>query len=158
VLPGYMIPAQFIGLDALPLTPTGKIDRRALPAPENLRDNDSLDLKATAADMTPMEAMIARLWQETLGLEGVTVYDNFFDLGGHSLQVMQIMTKMAAETGYKLDPAYMRLQTLGQLAATYETFIAGKSSLPVQEVPKEEAQPEALGRKLFRALKRAVQG
>jgi acyl carrier protein len=75
----------------MPLTPNGKIDRKALPAP----DTDRPDLEAAyAAPETEAERIIAGIWQEVLGLDSVGVNDNFFDLGGHSLQMIQAHAKV----------------------------------------------------------------
>jgi len=90
-LPEYMIPAAFVTLDALPLTINGKVDRQVLPAPQGLRP------ELTAAYMSPStgaEQQIAKTWQEVLHLEQVGIYDNFFDLGGHSLLLVQIHSKL----------------------------------------------------------------
>lgn len=90
-LPDYMIPTVFVSLDELPKTPIGKVDRKSLPAP----DQDRPDLaKAYVAPTNPVEQMIADLWAEILGVECVGIYDNFFDLGGHSLMATQIITRI----------------------------------------------------------------
>jgi acyl carrier protein len=86
-----MLPSAFVVLDALPLTPNGKVDRRALKAPENLRP------ELTAAYQSPqseMEKTIAQIWQQVLHLKKVGVHDNFFDLGGHSLLIIQVKNKL----------------------------------------------------------------
>ncbi len=81
-LPEYMVPASFVVLEALPLTPSGKVDRRALPAPEQARP----DLESPfVAPRTPVEEELAEIWRGLLGLEGIGIRDNFFELGGHSL-------------------------------------------------------------------------
>ncbi|MBW4636669.1 MAG: amino acid adenylation domain-containing protein [Gloeocapsa sp. UFS-A4-WI-NPMV-4B04] len=89
-LPEYMLPAVFMLLDALPLTSNGKVDRRALPALEKLRP--------IAAEHQPprseLEQAIASIWQEVLNLEKVGINDNFFDLGGHSLLMVQVNQKL----------------------------------------------------------------
>ncbi len=91
-LPDYMLPAAFVLLDALPLTTNGKIDRRALPAP----DTDRPELaSAFAAPRTSLEQELARIWAEVLGLERVGIYDDFFELGGHSLQTMQLVSRIS---------------------------------------------------------------
>ena len=90
-LPAYMLPARFIALEAMPLTPNGKLDRKALPDPEaNLIQNAADFIKPR----TPLERQIAEVWQEVLQLEEVGVNDNFFDLGGHSLLLMQVQSRL----------------------------------------------------------------
>ena len=90
-LPEYMIPSAFFLLKALPLTPNGKVDRRALPAPDSLRP----ELEATYVPPgTEMEQTIAGIWQEMLHLEKVGIDDNFFDLGGHSLLIIQVHSRL----------------------------------------------------------------
>src|SRR5262249_60109289 len=81
LLPGYMVPELYVELEAMPLTPSGKVDRKALPAPE---DSD-LDRAAYVAPRTQTEAQLVALWQSVLRLPQVGVEDNFFPLGGHSL-------------------------------------------------------------------------
>ena len=89
-LPEYMIPSAFVVLKFLPLTPNGKIDRQALPAPEtaaNFTDN-------FVAPRTSVEAILASIWSQLLGLKKVGIHDNFFDLGGHSLLITQLLAKI----------------------------------------------------------------
>ncbi|WP_198299647.1 non-ribosomal peptide synthetase [Tumebacillus avium] len=83
-LPEYMVPSAFLQLDAFPLTGNGKIDRRALPAPESGRRDVSTQY---AAPKNELQRQLAEVWQEALGVEQVGIYDNFFDLGGHSLSL-----------------------------------------------------------------------
>ncbi|HEX8183843.1 MAG TPA: amino acid adenylation domain-containing protein, partial [Blastocatellia bacterium] len=90
-LPDYMIPHTFVFLDALPLSPNGKLDRRSLPEPTNLRP----DLEAAyVTPQTETERAVAAAWQEVLQLEKVGAHDNFFDLGGHSLLLIQVHSKL----------------------------------------------------------------
>ncbi|MCC2650942.1 MAG: hypothetical protein K0Q60_1097 [Microvirga sp.] len=89
-LPDYMVPAAFVVLSALPLTPNGKVDRRALPAPEG----DGQRARAHVAPRTPAEEIVAGVWSDVLGLERVGVQDNFFDLGGHSLLLAKVWSKL----------------------------------------------------------------
>jgi len=90
-LPEHMIPSALVLLKALPLTPNGKVDRRALPASDSLRP----ELEAAyIPPRTEVEQTIADIWQEMLHLENVGIHDNFFDLGGHSLLIIQVHSKL----------------------------------------------------------------
>jgi aspartate racemase len=90
-LPEYMVPSAFVTLDRFPMTPNGKVDRKALSG----RDLERPGLeKAFVAPRTPMEGALARIWCEILGLKQVGVHDNFFELGGHSLLATQVISRM----------------------------------------------------------------
>jgi amino acid adenylation domain-containing protein/non-ribosomal peptide synthase protein (TIGR01720 family) len=90
-LPDYMIPSAFVPMDAIPLTAIGKVDRRALPAPDVVRP----DLQeAFVAPRSPSEELVAGIWSKVLGVERIGVYDSFFELGGHSLLVVQIVSRI----------------------------------------------------------------
>ncbi|WP_437811936.1 amino acid adenylation domain-containing protein [Sorangium sp. So ce1078] len=92
-LPGYMVPAPILVLEQLPLSQNGKVDRRALPPPDALVD-------ATARDTTPprtdLERALAAIWREVLSVPQVGIHDNFFDLGGHSLLLAQVHSRLRA--------------------------------------------------------------
>ncbi|TAF06834.1 MAG: non-ribosomal peptide synthetase, partial [Nostocales cyanobacterium] len=88
-LPNYMIPAAVVFLDSLPLTANGKVDRRALPAPELYIDREDF-----VAPRTPVEAQLAEIWSQVLKVEPIGIYDNFFDLGGHSLLATQVISRL----------------------------------------------------------------
>ncbi|NEP88105.1 MAG: amino acid adenylation domain-containing protein [Okeania sp. SIO2C2] len=90
-LPEYMIPAAFVLLDAFPLTPNGKIDRRALPVPDTVPSGLST---AYLMPQTETEQLLAKIWQEVLQVEKVGIYDNFFELGGHSLLIIKVHKKL----------------------------------------------------------------
>lgn len=90
-LPDYMIPAAFIIMDSYPMTPNGKIDKKALPLPEGLRPQLGTNYKAPS---NGTENAISSIWQEILKMDGVGVNDNFFDLGGHSLLLAQVRSKI----------------------------------------------------------------
>ncbi|MBG1243505.1 non-ribosomal peptide synthetase [Nostoc sp. NZL] len=90
-LPEYMVPSAYILLNEFPLTPNGKVDRRALPVPEELRPQLATTYHAPQSHV---EKTIAQVWQEVLHLEKVGVNDNFFDLGGHSLLIIQVNNKL----------------------------------------------------------------
>lgn len=89
-LPEYMLPSAFVMLDKLPLLPNGKIDRRALPLPESV----SRSTVAYQAPSSEIEREIAVIWQKALHLEKVSINDNFFDLGGHSLLLLEVNQKL----------------------------------------------------------------
>jgi amino acid adenylation domain-containing protein len=90
-LPDYMIPSAFVILDALPLTPTHKVDKKALPDPG--RSRPDLDMPFIAA-RTPVEEELTQIWAEVLSLNQVGINDNFLDLGGHSLAATQVISRV----------------------------------------------------------------
>ncbi|MFL6256007.1 MAG: non-ribosomal peptide synthetase, partial [Pyrinomonadaceae bacterium] len=90
-LPEYMIPSAFVVLEKMPLTPNGKVDRRALPAPDSERPETGVSY---VAPRDRIEETVARIWQEVLGVERVGAHDNFFDLGGHSLLMVQVHSRL----------------------------------------------------------------
>ncbi|MEK3902760.1 amino acid adenylation domain-containing protein [Paenibacillus sp. FSL R7-0179] len=92
-LPDFMIPTQFMQLDAIPITPNGKINRNTLPEPVG----NLLASSIYTAPRNLTEAVLTRIWQETLGLTQVGVDDNFFDLGGHSLKAMLLLNHIAKD-------------------------------------------------------------
>jgi amino acid adenylation domain-containing protein len=90
-LPDYMVPSAFVFLDSMPLTRNGKVDREKLPAPQTSRAGGEA---AFVAPRSELEKAIAAIWQQALGVERLSAYDNFFDLGGHSLLMIQVYTSM----------------------------------------------------------------
>ncbi|MGE0127972.1 MAG: amino acid adenylation domain-containing protein [Blastocatellales bacterium] len=113
-LPEYMVPSAFVHLDNLPLTRHGKVDRQALPAPESERP----ELRAAyVAPRTRIEGTIAAIWQEALRVEKVGVDDNFFDLGGHSLLMVQVHSRLREAFSKDISLIEMfRNPTVGSLA------------------------------------------
>ncbi|BCL39535.1 non-ribosomal peptide synthetase [Nostoc sp. MS1] len=99
-LPDYMVPAAFVLLNALPLTPNGKVDRRALPTPDTATRNLSTGF---VLPRTPIEAQLAQIWSEVLGVERIGVNDNFFELGGHSLLATQVVSRINSVFGLSLS-------------------------------------------------------
>ncbi len=98
-LPDYMVPTAFVTLDNMPLTPKGKMDRSALPAPESHRPKLETTLAAPRAGL---EQTIAAVWEEVLSIKNPGVDENFFDLGGHSLQVVQVQSRLRERAGADL--------------------------------------------------------
>ncbi|MCB9528213.1 MAG: amino acid adenylation domain-containing protein [Myxococcales bacterium] len=112
-LPVYMIPSAFVVLERLPLTPTGKIDRKALPAPEESAAPPTLHRPRSAT-----EQGILTIWRRVLGSEAIDIFDNFFELGGHSLLAVRLMAQIgeAYDTALPLQ-ALFRYPTVAELAA-----------------------------------------
>jgi acyl carrier protein len=90
-LPEHMVPSTFVFMGSLPLTANGKLDRNALPAPEQTRPEPD---ETFAAPTTPVEQILANIWAEVLKVDKVGIHDNFFELGGHSLLATQIVSRV----------------------------------------------------------------
>ncbi|WP_238319420.1 amino acid adenylation domain-containing protein, partial [Xanthomonas maliensis] len=97
-LPDYMLPAAYVRLDAMPLTANGKINRRALPAP----DQAALSREAYVAPQGPLEQTLAEVWSDLLGIEQISRHDSFFALGGHSLMAIKMIERLRV-LGWQLD-------------------------------------------------------
>jgi len=98
-LPDYMVPAAFVTLDSFPLSPTGKLDRKAFAAPDNARANLSADF---VAPRSSLEQELADIWTGLLGVKQIGIYDNFFELGGHSLLLTQLATRIRDTFGVEV--------------------------------------------------------
>ena len=113
-----MVPSIFVSLESLPLTANGKLDRKALPAPDQTRP----DLSETITPpRTPVEEILAGIWSEVLKLDKVGIHDNFFHLGGHSLLAIQVISRMRND--FRMDLPVRTLfeaPTIAQLAARLE--------------------------------------
>ncbi|MFB4394984.1 MULTISPECIES: phosphopantetheine-binding protein, partial [unclassified Pseudomonas] len=115
-LPEYMVPAHLLFLAELPLTTNGKLDRKALPAPDA-----SLLQHAYVAPQSELEQRLALIWQDVLGVERVGLNDDFFALGGHSLQLVMLLSRIRGELDRELKiRQFHGLRTLGELAAHLE--------------------------------------
>jgi amino acid adenylation domain-containing protein/non-ribosomal peptide synthase protein (TIGR01720 family) len=115
-LPSHMVPAAFVGLDALPLTPHGKLDRRALPDPEPMRRDES----GAARPGTAVERTLAEVWARVLRLEQVGTNEDFFELGGDSILSLQVVAG-AREQGLKITPRQIfECPTVAELARVAE--------------------------------------
>jgi non-ribosomal peptide synthase protein (TIGR01720 family) len=128
-----MIPAFLIPLESFPLTPNGKVDRRALPLPK-INPNE---LENYATPSTKNEQILAQIWQEVLGLKTISINDNFFELGGDSILAIQIIAK-ANQEGLEITPKQLfGYQTIAQLAILAETTAATEidQGLVTGEVP-----------------------
>ena len=117
-LPEYMLPQHFVPLADIPLLPNGKINRHALPAPAAASVADSADRPGVTAPRSPAEIAIAAVWQNLLGVERLSVTDNFFDLGGHSLLAMRAVIDIEKATGTRVNVRRLIFESLEQIAAT----------------------------------------
>lgn len=115
-LPAYMVPSALVVLEAMPLTPNRKVDRAALPAPREVTSAAA----APAEAESEMERLLVELWRESLGIARVSVYDNFFDLGGHSLLVITVIERMHERCGKWIPPREYMMQNLRQIAGLYD--------------------------------------
>ncbi len=113
-LPDYMVPGVFVFLEALPLTPNQKVDRRALPAPDTARPELA---SAFVAAESGVEKTLAKIWRAVLGVERVGIHDNFFDLGGHSLLLAKVHSQLQTALGHEVAMIDLfRYSTISALA------------------------------------------
>ncbi len=138
-LPGYMVPAAFAALETLPLTPSGKVDRLALPAPERA------ERAADVAPATPTEEVLAGIWAEVLGMtDAVGARDDFFALGGHSLLATRVMARVREAFGVEVPlRALFEAPTLEGLAGRIETLRSAGAGVapPIERVSRAEPLP-----------------
>ncbi|WP_118987562.1 non-ribosomal peptide synthetase [Photorhabdus sp. CRCIA-P01] len=140
ILPDYMVPSAFVRLDAFPLTPNGKLDRRVLPEP----DNEAFAHQAYEAPQGETETVLAAIWCELLGIEQVSRYDNFFALGGHSLLAMRMMNLAAGRGLIFTLNALFQFPVLSELASKITSDLLSR--------PQSEAisvRPDGIGLPLF---------
>ncbi|WP_392531410.1 amino acid adenylation domain-containing protein [Nostoc sp. C117] len=139
-LPEYMVPASFIFLDTLPLNPNGKIDRRALPAP----DTSSLSTNFVAPQNST-EEVLASIWAKVLRLEQVGIHDNFFELGGHSLLATQVMSRVRQafqiEIPLQLLFENSTIATLAQAIAENQTQQNDPQNQTIPQIANRESAP-----------------
>ena len=132
-LPEYMVPAAFVRLDALPLTANGKVDRKALPKPQQT----ALFSRAYVEPQDALETALAQIWAEVLQVERVGRHDHFFELGGHSLLAMRMVAQVRQQLGLELVMADLFANP--ELAAVAECLCVAQvsSQPPIVEVPRD---------------------
>ncbi|MCU0532553.1 MAG: amino acid adenylation domain-containing protein [Hydrococcus sp. Prado102] len=126
-LPRYLVPSNFVTIDAIPLSSNGKIDRRSLPIPDNLRPELEVDY---VRPQTEVQQAIADVWQKVLALEKVGIHDNFFEIGGHSLLLIQVNSKLRQLFNTDLSIVEMfRYPTISSLSEYLNKNAPSQSSL-----------------------------
>ncbi|MFW5428137.1 non-ribosomal peptide synthetase/type I polyketide synthase [Bacillus pumilus] len=143
-LPDYMIPTHFVQLDDMPLTANGKLDKRALPA---LKQAQQTNKQAGAANLSDTEKVIQDIWKKVLGLDEVSVHDKFFDIGGHSLNLIHVNQQLAKQLNQSIPMVEMfRRPTIRELAA----YLSGDSeqvaagTQPVKQKTRKANEPIAI--------------
>jgi len=132
-LPGYMIPEAFVMLEALPLLPNGKVDRRALPVPDHTRPELE---SAFVAARSAAEQRLGEIWCQVLGVERVGVHDNFFELGGHSLLATKVVSRIRAVFGAELPlRRVFESPTISELARSLGGDDTSSSGTPGVDMP-----------------------
>jgi len=148
-LPEYMVPSAFVMLDAMPLTSSRKVDRRALPAPD---PSGFRAENAYAEPRTPAEEQLVEIWEEVLGMERVGIHDDFFELGGHSLRAVRVVARLNRHFGVELPlralfehPTIAELvlavtQTQAEAEIDIEHMLAQVERLQEPSIPQESSE------------------
>ncbi|WP_266157235.1 non-ribosomal peptide synthetase [Dyella silvatica] len=137
-LPDYMIPAAIVVLPAIPLSPNRKVDRKALPRPDD-------DHSEYVAPNTALEAQVAAVWAAVLGIERISVIENFFEAGGHSLLATQVVSRLRAALAIDLPVrALFEAPTIAELARRIEGAAASKAQRAIAPVDAGQPQPLSL--------------
>jgi amino acid adenylation domain-containing protein len=157
-LPDHLVPSAFVALARLPLTPTGKIDRAALPRPEGRRDEEV----AYVPPRPGLEESLAAIWRQVLRVDRAGASDNFFALGGHSLLAAQVRARIQGTLGVEIPlAALFEDQTLAALALRIEAGVrAGERAerTPLRRVARTERMPASYAQELMWQAERAEPG
>jgi amino acid adenylation domain-containing protein len=156
-LPDYMVPSIFVLLEALPLLPNGKVNRRALPLPESVRP---VLAAAYEAPRSEVERAIATVWREVLQLEKVGIHDNFFDLGGHSLLIVQVHSKLRKIFNSNLSVVELfQNPTISALAQHINQNSEKQSSfIPIHDRAKKQVEALKQRKKLLMKQGKKIDG
>ena len=135
-LPEYMIPSSFVMLENFPLTPNGKVDRKALPAP-GAYGSAPAPIRTTIAPRTDVEVKLLEIWKQVLGKDDLSIEDDIFDLGGDSILIFQITTR-ATRAGLSITPAQIfKFRTIAALAAAGTATVEAPKSPSIQRVNRD---------------------
>lgn len=146
-LPPALIPAMFVTLVSLPLTPSGKVDRLALPAPD---PSCSLPTERYVEPRTAIEQQVVAIWRRLLGLERVGIYDDFFTLGGHSLLAIQLLSRV--RDAMHVDVSLLRFfeePTVAGMAALMATAAQGMRTPVLVPTPRDGVLPASMAQEPF---------
>ncbi|MBD2677470.1 MULTISPECIES: non-ribosomal peptide synthetase [Nostoc] len=156
-LPSYMMPTNFVILEALPLTPNGKVDRKALPALDTVLPEFE---EKFVAPQTAMEKQLAAIWMEVLALEKLGINDNFFEFGGHSLLATQVISRINKNLDVELPiRRIFELPTIAKLAKSIEEKQLGIKPLPpIERVSRDKEIPLSFAQKRLWFLEQLERG
>jgi amino acid adenylation domain-containing protein len=158
-LPHFMIPSSFVILDYFPLTPNGKIDRSALPAPEGSRAEL---IESFSEPRTEIEQLVAQTWREVLNAEKIGIHGNFFELGGHSLMAVQIVSRLRDAFNREIPlRAFFEAPTVARLTAKLENVIRageGRELPPIVRVPRNQPLPLSMNQEHLWHLDQMIPG
>ena len=150
LLPDVMIPSAFVQLEAFPLQPNGKLDRRALPATKTMEVIEE-PMPSHQAPRTPLEQQLMEIWAQILDVPSVGITENFFEIGGHSLLVAQVLTRVRETIGVDLPLRMMFLSpTIERLAEAIERVQQRTSEL------RQRTSVQAVGREAYRTKRSAI--
>jgi len=153
-LPDYMVPSQYVLLERLPLMPNGKVDRKALPSPEL----HSQPHRHYVEPNTDLEHKIAAIWREVLRLDRISIHDNFFDVGGHSLALLAVQNRLRRVGGYQVPVVKLfQFPTVASLSTYLSAYVDGSHVYePRNEIVDKESQDRAAIRKEKLALRKQM--
>ncbi len=138
-LPGYMVPSHFVTLERLPLSPNGKVDRRALLAPARAEEDRAGE---SGAPRNPIERQLARIWEQVLGVQPIGVRQSFFDLGGHSLLGVRLFAQIEKVFGCRLPLATLfTAPTIAELAVRLRHRDGDRLWSPLVAIQPHGGQP-----------------
>ncbi|AFZ28245.1 amino acid adenylation enzyme/thioester reductase family protein (plasmid) [Cylindrospermum stagnale PCC 7417] len=154
-LPDYMVPSVFVMQSVLPLTPNGKLDRKVLPTPDLSTSNLEEDFVAPS---TPTEQILAKIWMEILGRQQVGIYDNFFDIGGQSLLLIQVGNKVREIfSSHILVTDLFKYPTISSLAKylSQENNVEQTALAPINELAKKQKEAIKRQKQLIKQKRKA---
>jgi acyl carrier protein len=152
-LPDYMVPQHFVELPSIPLTPNGKVDRKALPKPEA----EKLTEKPYVAPRSETERAITAIWREVLKIDQVGIHDNFFELGGHSLLMVQVLSKVKDLIKQNVSMVTLfKYPTIGSFCRSLTGFQAERPAFLKASVRAKRQQQMLMRKREMRQIQRGL--